>query len=42
MEYSLGGDKNYTYSKSKFVGDKSSTHLDINSSNFWQVALKDI
>lgn len=42
IEYSLGKDKNYTYSKSKFVGDHTATSLDINSENFWEVALKDI
>ncbi len=42
IEYALGKDKNYSYSKSAFAGDKTATNLDINSANFWEVALKDI
>ena len=42
IDYSLGQSKNYTYSKSSFVGEEAATSLDINSNNFWQVALRDI
>ena len=42
VEYALGDSKNYTYSKSSFVGDEAATKLDINSHNFWEVAMRDI
>jgi hypothetical protein len=40
VEYTLG--QNYAYSKSKFAGDHSSSQLDINAADFWEVALRDI